>query len=601
MNMTQKNFLVALLLVAGCSSGNGGNGGHGGNGGNGGNGGAGGGGGNVGGNGDGGVGDGGGATGDMTDVTAPPAPTSTLVGAPGKPSFLTTDGNQHAAYLLNAAANASTMGTAGELHVTTSSGGDVKVASGVYSNEFALSPNGKSIFWEVFSSASTGAASLMWLDLTQAAAKPQTAVPSGLPVTPQMNAFGQTTYTPGALPPVFSPSGKYLLVPVGTSPGSPTPDLHVIDTTTGKDIYQRPNGAAVYQQLILPDDTMIFQDTVGGQSSTSTPVQTLFWIKLPGTATATTITHTASFLPTADNKTLVILKTNGDLLAWDLVAKSGGGTTLASGAASYSLGTTPKGPVAYVGADKSLHVVATDGTKLLDVAASAAGDVDGTPQIAPDGHDVYYWQNVEQQEKRGTLMRVAVASGATPTKVADKVSTDDLQITDDAIVLLQNVDDLGQLGDAAHAARDGTGIAALGSKAAVGALRLANPGPKTWFALHLSGGAVDSSNTVLDGSPNISGGLAFASDGSGDMMLDAKVQAGAYGFSDDGRDVAFIGGATFANGGYAGALSFVATRAPATKIDGKLAGVTELGPIVSRSLFVSAPGAAMAGVYFVKF
>jgi hypothetical protein len=119
--------------------------------------------------------------------------------------------------------------------------------------------------------------------------------------------------------------------------------------------------------------------------------------------------------------------------------------------------------------------------------------------------------------------------------------------------------------------------------------------------LHLSGGAVDSGNTTLDGSPNISGGLAFASDGSGDTMLDAKVQAGAYGFSDDGRDAAFIGGATFANGGYAGALSFIATRAPGMKIDGKLAGVTQLGPIVSRTLMVAAPGATMPGVYFVKY
>src|SRR5262249_11739486 len=158
-----------------------------------------------------------------------------------------------------------------------------------------------------------------------------------------------------------------------------------------------------YQQLLLPDDAMIFQDTAGGQSNTSTPVQTLYWMKLPsGTATVIT-THTASFVPTADNKTLVILRTNGDLLAWDLVAKTGGGTTIASGVAAYSLGITAKGPIAYVGADKSLHVVASDGTKLVDVGAAAAGDVDGTPQIAPDGHDVYYWQNVEQQEKRGTL------------------------------------------------------------------------------------------------------------------------------------------------------------------------------------------------------
>jgi hypothetical protein len=37
------------------------------------------------------------------------------------------------------------------------------------------------------------------------------------------------------------------------------------------------------------------------------------------------------------------------------------------------------------------------------------------------------------------------------------------------------------------------------------------------------------------------------------------------------------------------------------KVDGMLTGVSELGPIVNRSLFVNAPTAATAGVYFVKY
>ena len=36
-------------------------------------------------------------------------------------------------------------------------------------------------------------------------------------------------------------------------------------------------------------------------------------------------------------------------------------------------------------------------------------------------------------------------------------------------------------------------------------------------------------------------------------------------------------------------------------VDGMLTGVSELGPIINRSLFVNAPTATTAGVYFVTY
>ena len=45
-------------------------------------------------------------------------------------------------------------------------------------------------------------------------------------------------------------------------------------------------------QLILPDDTLFFQDVVGGTGSPpSTPVQTLFWVKLGGAAAPAALYH----------------------------------------------------------------------------------------------------------------------------------------------------------------------------------------------------------------------------------------------------------------------------------------------------------------------
>jgi hypothetical protein len=278
--------------------------------------------------------------------------------------------------------------------------------------------------------------------------------------------------------------------------------------------------------------------------------------------------------------------------------------TLVSGVAKLALGVGPTGPVAYVGADHSVHVIGTDGTKLLDVAASAGADPFGNIALSPDSADVYFYQNADTQDTRGTLMHVAVKSGATPGKVADNVSQKDLQIVDGGIVFLQNVDGMGQFGDAATAKRDGSSLKALGTKVNVGGLQVVNPGPYTWFAMHLTGAMTVMGSTPIDGSAAITGGLAWADyTGAAETALDAAVHAGTFAFSDDGRDAVFVGATSFnaTASNFTGKLSFLATRAPKSAIDGKLSGVSEIGPIVARALFVNAPAATMAGVYFVKY
>jgi hypothetical protein len=208
-------------------------------------------------------------------------------------------------------------------------------------------------------------------------------------------------------------------------------------------------------------------------------------------------------------------------------------------------------------------------------------------------------------------MRLAVQSGATPSKVADKVSIRDLQVFASAIVFLQNLgvppaDPGVQFGDAAKANRDGSGITPLGMKVPVGGLQAVAPEFGAWLAMHLVNGVDDSANnSTIDGSPLAYGALQWEDyTGAAPVMLDAKVHAGAFGFAlDDAHTAAFVSGATFnaTAGNYVGALKLFATRAPSTTVDGMVTGVAELGPISGRSLFVSAPTATMAGIYFVKY
>jgi hypothetical protein len=189
--------------------------------------------------------------------------------------------------------------------------------------------------------------------------------------------------------------------------------------------------------------------------------------------------------------------------------------------------------------------------------------------------------------------------------VADKVSTLDLHITDGALVLLENVDDLGQFGDAFRTGLDGSAPVALGMKANVGGLQVVNPAAGTWFALHLSGAAVDTGGMgTVDNSAPILGALSFADPfDATETAVGPTVHASEFGFSDDGRAAVVVTGATYsaAATNYTGALGFIATRAPGTIIPGKVAGVSEVSAIHARKLFVNAPGATPAGVYYVTY
>ncbi len=606
--MTTKHWIVLLAIaVAGCNN-NGDSGNHGRDL-------------ATGGEGDGGAGDMG-PMGDMTDVTPIPAPTATHVGATGATCCIVTDFvGQNAAYLLNVApvtasytpaggtAQQVTIGNAGELHLVTADGTDTKIASGVYVNGYAISPDGKALFWVLYDATTgftTGTSSLQYYPIGAAGATSTAAITGGLA---QLVATGPNAFFPVSIGsnPEFSPSSNYFFQATFPPMAMSLSDLHVIDVHSGKEVLARTNGGDSYQQLVLPDDTLLFQDTVGGTGSPpTTPVQTLFWVKLGGAAMPASVTiHTSAFLPTSDASSIVVQKTSGDVFIWNAATQMLSATALVTGTAGLTLGTAPNGPIAYTGADHSVHVITTDGTKLLDLPASANADLLGPPFLSPDNAHLYFWQNYSAQNNQATLMHAPVTAGATATKIGDKISNVDMQITDTALVFLQNVDAVGGFGDAATSALDGSNITPLGMTVNIGGLRVVNPGPATWFAMHLTGAAADTvaTDVPIVGAPML-GGLGFDDNtGAAEVALDPKVAAAGFAFSDDGRDAVYLTGATWnmAANNYVGSLAFLATRAPSMKIDGMLTGVTELGPIINRSLFVNAPAATTAGVYYVKY
>jgi hypothetical protein len=546
------------------------------------------------------------------DPGTPPSPMASHVSASGVTAGLVAGGT-HAAYLLNprpAMSGTIKLGTAGELHVTNASGRDFKVASDVLLGRYVMAPDGSALFYigfDLTNGPGSGTASLNYLSLATDGAMPRQVAASGAPVTNQSASPFATIYVPDPLVgnSLFSPSSKFFLAHLAAAVDATTPDLHVYDTSSGNDVYQRPNGAAVYTQLVMPDDTMIFQDTAAGTSPSAPPLQTLYWVKLGGSPSAATITtRAAQFTATADNKTLVILRTNGDVVTWSIGSSSPASSALASGAAEIALGNDANGPIAWIGADHSLHVVTTDGNKKLDLAAAvAAADYLGPLTLSPDRKDLYYWQSVEQQDNRGTLWHVG-AGGGTPVKVADKASLLDLTVTGNALVLEDNVDDLGQLGGAAAAQRDGSKLLGLGMGAVVGGLRVATPDDNGWIAMHLDGAAIDGdlAHTPIDGSLPISGALAF-DNGSSELVLDAAVHTGGFALSPSGKTAIYVAGAAWNDSAqnWVGALTFAASSTPTMKVDGKVRGVSELGPIVSRKLFVNAPAGNPAGVYYLSY
>ena len=520
---------------------------------------------------------------------------------------IVTDGASHVAYVLNATAG---YGTKGELHVADAAGKDVKLADGVSVGGYMFGKDGKGLLYEV---ASTGNdASLSWVDMSNPTAPAKQVFAGGLQQIPINPGTTTPTFAQPLLQQGFvSPSGRFYILGVLAPNVSVSPDLHVIDMDTGNDVFQRGNGGFDYLELVLPNDVMVFQDAVGGNSGIAggAGLQTLFWVDLTsGSPTPTTIaTRTGAYSPTGDNKTIVYQDADTrEIYAWDAVARPATGTKIASSALTFAVADS--GPIAYVGTDGSIHVVGLDGKAVVDVAAATAKADLFTPMyISDDGADVYYFQAVHTQDGQGTLMHVAATAGATPAKIVDSASLSDVHPLPGGVLLyVANVDATGVSGDAFKSARDGSGVTPLGTGVPIGFLSVTRPADTTsttWLSAHLYNATEDKNKNLVDGIRAITGALELTTS-AGNAMVEPMARIGQYQVSDDLMSLVYVSGTTFEMlvDNYVGNLEFVPVAMPAMKpMKPILTGVSEVGTVVKNAGFVNAPKAPTPGVYFVSF
>jgi hypothetical protein len=530
-------------------------------------------------------------------------------GKTGKTQAIATDGDSHVAYLLDATA---AYGSPGELHLASADGKDALVSTGITVGGYLFAPDGKGF---LYTQQNTGAddASLHWLDPANPTTTDKVVFAGGLQTQPVTSGTATPTFTvPLTSQGFLTPSGRYYVMGVKQPMVSNSADLHVIDMHSGADVFQRDNGGFDYLELALPNDVMVFQDAVGGNGGVAggAGLQTLFWVDLTsGSPAATTIaTRTGAYAPTGDNKSIVYQDADARALySWDAVARPAAGTKIAANALSFAVGGS--GPVAYLGTDGSFHIVGLDGAAVVDVAAATAkADPFSPVYISDDGADAYYFQTVATQNGQGTLMHLSATAGATPGKIADSASLSDVRPLGGGVLLyLANVDGLGVAGDAFKSARDGSGATALGTKVPLGFLSVATPkdmpGSSMWLSAHLTMSSEDKNQKLADAIRAIVGGLELTT-ASGTTAIDPTVRIDQFGFSDDLASLVYIGGGAFDStvDNYVGGLEFVPVATPTMKpAMSVLAGVTELGSIVKRSLFVNAPKAPTPGVYFVTF
>ena len=538
------------------------------------------------------------------------------VSADGNTIAIATDGAKHVAYLV---APTSGYAAPGVLHLADSTGKDAVIAMNVTVGGYLLSPRGKGMLVE--QANTTSDASLSWVDLSNPAGGLKQIFAGGLqqgPINP--GTMAPTFPTPLTTQGFLTPSGRYYVVGVQQPMVNVSVDLHVIDMDTGTEVFSRPNGSFDYLELALPNDVMVFQDAVGGNGGVAggAGLQTLFWVDLTSASPmATTIaTRTGAYQPTGDNKFIVYQDADTrELYAWDAVGKPATGVKIASGATTFAVAGS--GPVAYLGTDRgttaahtgtSVHVVGVDAKVVVDVSADVANaDAYSPVYISEDGADVYYFQAVSTQDAQGTLMHLSATAGATPSKIADKASLSDVRAMNGALLYLANLDANGTTGDAFKSARDGSGATALGTGVPVGFLTVSTPagmaGAANWVSPHLIMAMENKSQQLADGIRAIAGGLELTTS-AGNTMIDPAVRIGQYQVSDDLVSLVYVSGAAYdmAANNYVGSLEAVPVATPTMKpAMPLLTGVTEVGSVVGKSLFVNAPKASTPGVYFVSF
>ena len=558
------------------------------------------------------------------DLALPPQVTH--LGPDAPTCCLTTLGKRYVLYLANFVPSGfDSRGLAqpatGELHLATPYGADYVLGKKVPAFAYGFSPDGR---FALFTSKAKENYALHFATLSF----PDPAPPSDIVVI----ADGLTN-DPLNQQAFYSPSGRYLITGVLPKRTAYASDLHVVDMVTAADIFHLGAGSFSYLENVTDADTMIYADSNSSTVAGVPSVQSLYTVPLSslvkGGQPTKIDTQVSLFSLMGDGHTLMYNKVKtGELQIVD--THNGYTMKVASKVIAFAAGPNPRGPIAYVTADRTLHVMPKFGA---DVFVSAPGAVDPFSgfTFSPDGNRIYWFARQSSQDFNGDMMSVSLppAGDGIPRLLDRHVSSNgsgpELTFLNGRMIYVRNVDARGDTGDLVSAQPDGSDNILLAASVVRSGLQTSFPqlpsapkptikdtGPKdmspervepVFGVLRDSHRDVD--NLPVDSSQPLVGSLILINGIEGrPLPITDSVHSGAFGFSNDGYDVIYANKMVWDDTAlnYVGNLQISATVIDRPGARPVLDGVSEIGPVRDRGFFTSAPtNSTHPGVYFIEY
>jgi hypothetical protein len=514
----------------------------------------------------------------------------------------------------------------GELHIATPYGVDFTLGQKVPAFGYGFSPDGTTGFYLTGVADGTFALNAIRVnspDLRQP--NPKVVIPAGLD---NSSLFGQSE---------FSATANYLLAfvhPQGADTNGAATDIHVISVIGAEDVMQIKNTTQFYTTLFAPNDVLIYEaDTAARQpGQVNVPILKMLNLQagIGGAPPVEIDRYTTQQQLSADGSSLFYIRQNGDLVVWDL--KDQDYQVIAKNVTTYSLGPSRRGPVLWVQSDLSVHVAEQQRPEMIPALPPNSFDVFSPLIFAPNKQHFYFFKNTHSDSNYGDLYHVALppAGKGELNLVSVRVSMRDFYFSNDHFQFVRNVSTTGDWGDLVDANLDGSNQQVMAPGVACGNVQIAYPRPYAppqqqpggfYPGLHppdlsvvatapvfanLTNATRDTATTLkfVTSTKPVTGALAYGPQlGQQELLVNDKVHFGQFQFSDDGYVLLYVGNATYQASAfnYVGSLQMFQTNNNVGPVVPMLDGVAEIGPIVDRTLFVSAPGAMTPGMYFIKY
>ena len=515
--------------------------------------------------------------------------------------------------------------TKGELHLADAYGTDLTLATSVPRAGYVFSPDGRLVFFLAPSDNKDKTYALKFAALsagTLGTVNPVTVIERGLDDKP----FNSQAF--------FSPSGRYLLIGVAAPGIAYSTDMTIVDVVTARVIGTFPNGSFNYIENVTANDTLVYQNATASKVLGVPSVVGLYTLPLAaaskgaaGAAKPALIdSRTTTFQLTSDEGRVLYTKQDGTLWMFDFSDKSR--VQVASHVVQFTLGPDANGPVVWVDEVHALHVQPLFHPELV---ATAPGVTDpwSAFQFSPDAQTLYFFDRTSSQDSLGDLFRVDLSPSrktSQPQLVEHRVSQTSLQFVHGRMRYIRTLDGRGEIGELVSAELDGSDVKSIANGVAVGSIKAGVPRPPVptaptgnpnrgvvdaaqpyvapvWAQLVNAKRDTSLSTPLFDESEPIVGALGFSRDDGTPSILDPQVHLGAYSFSPDGYVLLYVGGATLDTdlAAYLGTLHLEQTLVDQAPVTPMLNGVSEVGSIRDRAVFVAAPGASPPGVYFIRY